>query len=149
MADAQSDQHPVQWAGPRPVDGTEEIADRYRPEPFQPFEGRGGERIEVGDIGEHAVRHEQFHPLLAQPFDVHRRPGGEVGDPLHALGRAVEVGAEGVALVGQPDQGTAAARAHRREPPGPSPTPSRAAARHRTDHLGDHITGLAHDHHVA
>ena len=55
--------------------------------------------------------------LLPQALDVHGAARGEVHDALHALGRAVDVGAEGVALTGQAHEGAAAARARRGEVP--------------------------------
>ena len=58
-----------------------------------------GEAVEVGHVLEQSVVDEQLHPLLAQALDVHGRAGGEVGDALDPLARAVEIGAEGVALI--------------------------------------------------
>ena len=57
-------------------------------------------------------------PLLAEALDVHGAAGPEVGDALDALRGALDVGAEGVALAGETDEGLAAARALGREPQG-------------------------------
>ena len=71
-------------------------------------------------------------------------------DALDALGRAVDVGAVGVALAGQADQrpphdGHAVGNFHvglrRLGTPGP--------VEHRPHHLGDHVARLAHDDQVA
>ncbi len=75
---------------------------------------------------------------------------GEVGDALHPLRRAVDVGAVGVALARQPHQRLAAGRARRRELPlrlAPLGTPG--PSEHRADHLGDDVARLAHDDQVA
>ena len=55
--------------------------------------------------------------LLAQPFDVHGAPAGEVEDPLDPLGRALEVHAVAVGLPLEADQRTAAHRARDGEDP--------------------------------
>ncbi len=73
---------------------------------------------------------------------------GEVHDALHALRRAVDVDAARVGLafeaherlVGTP--GTCVGNFHRR-------APLLALGEHRADHLGDDVTGLAHDDGVA
>ncbi len=68
-------------------------------------------------------------------------------DPLDPLTGAVEVGAEGVRLAGQPHQRPPADRAALGEPP--APLAPAAALDDRPDHLGDDVAGLAHHHRVA
>ena len=53
------------------------------------------------------------HGPLAEALDVHGAPGGEVGDALHPLTRAVDVDAEGVALAVEAHERLAAHRARR------------------------------------
>ena len=88
-----------------------QVRSREGAEALQPRQRLGGERVEVGHVVQHAQADEQLHPLFAQSLDVHGRPRAEVGDPLDPLGRAVEVGAERVALPRQPYERTATARA--------------------------------------
>ncbi len=68
----------------------------------------GVEAVEVGRVVDQTGADELDDPLLAQALDVHRRARRVVRDPLDPLGRAVDVGAVGVALA------RAGARAARR-----------------------------------
>ena len=68
-------------------------------------------------------------------------------DALVALGGAVDVGAVGVALTRQADQGTAARGARGGEVPGAAVP--RPVGHDGAQHLGDHVAGLAHEHGVA
>ncbi len=91
---------------------------------------------------------ELVHPLLAEPFDVHRATTREVDDLLLALHRAVRAHAPVVRLALEPHQRLVQlARAGRRELP--LPTAPLALHDHRADDLGDHVARLAHDHGVA
>ena len=112
--------------------------------PSRPAKVSRGEGVQVGDVDQQAVVDQQLDPLLAQALDVHGRPGGEVGDALHPLARAVEVGAERVALPLEPHQRAARTRDTRSGTSTPA-CGACPATRTRADHLGDHVAGLAHD----
>ena len=75
------------------------------------------------------------------------RAAGEVHDALHALRRAVDVDAAVVGLTLEPHERLLAHRARGRELP--LPRALLALREHRTDDLGDHVAGLAHDDGVA
>ena len=87
------------------------------PRPSRATRGGASQPVEVGGILDQAGQHQLHDPLLAQALDVHATPRGEMDDPLHALGRAVDVGAVGVALAGEADERFPARRAGVREPP--------------------------------
>ena len=98
VADVEADQQ----VGQRPVlgrlDGALQVGDRDVAEALQRPHLVPVDRVNVADVVDQAVLDEQPARLLAQPLDVHRATGGEVVDAALALGRAVDIGAERVAL---------------------------------------------------
>ena len=101
MADAQRDEQAAERLGLRGLDGGHQVGGRDGTEALEPDQLLDGEVVEVGRVVDQPGRHELHHPLLAQVLDVHGRTRGVVGDALHTLGRAVDVGAVGVALTRQ------------------------------------------------
>jgi hypothetical protein len=117
-------------------------------EPLQLEDAVVVDDVEVADVVEQPELGEQLHALLAQAFDVHRPPRGEVLDAAGALERAVEVGApwwpSPSSRVSGPPQRAGAVGGELPAAPGPG-----AFGQHRPDHLGDDVAGLAHDDGVA
>ena len=117
-------------------------------EALEPEQLLGGERVDVGRIGDQPGVAELEHGALAEALDVHRPARREVDDPLVALERAGRLDAAGVGLaLGAHQLGVQRARAVRREHPRLGA--GRAQREHRPDDLGDDVAGLAHDHRVA
>ena len=106
-----------------------------------------GQRVQVGRVVHQTGRRELLDHLFAEALDVHRPARGEVGDLLVALGRAVGRHTAGVGLPLGPHERRAAHRAVGGEHPGLGSLG--AVDDHRSDDLGDHVAGLAHDDRVA
>src|SRR5680860_623314 len=148
VADVDPDQHTSQSLRLGFFDRLDQVRRGHLTDALQGDELVGGERVDVTGIVEKTRLHELADTLLAQTLDVHGRATREVDDPLDPLRRAVDVHAVGVRLALETHQSLTAYRARLRELPAAAST-RLAPGDHRTHHLGDDVTRLAHRHQIS
>ena len=104
MPDVQPHQKVRQGPLLRRVDGPLKVADGDLAEPFQLPHSVVVDAVNVGHVLQQRRVHAGEHPDAAftETLNVHRPSRREVANAADALARAVEVGAEGVALAFQP-----------------------------------------------
>ena len=87
-ADAESEQHAAEGHLDRSADAAYDVVGRLLAQPRQFRQLSGLQVVEVGHVVHQPVFIEQFHGLLAQPFDVHRLAADEMDDAADDLRRA-------------------------------------------------------------
>ncbi len=146
VGNPQAEQEPTERPLPRPVNGIAEVLNRRLPEPLEPGYPIEVKGVDTGHISHQALGHEQVDPGLAEAVNVHRPAGDKVLDTATNLTGTRAVHAERGRLALRADQPGSTHRAKGRELPRNRPRP--ALRENRSQHLGNHIAGLADDDHV-
>ena len=142
--DAQREQEALERRVARSVDGSQQVGRGLLAHARQGLQGGGIQPIQVGRLMHQVAIHQLLDQHISQPVDVHGAPVREVPERALALRTAEKAAhAAPVGLAGQALHGRAADRAlaGHAELAGVG----RALIQHHTDHLGNHVTGAAHD----
>ena len=148
MLDAECREDLRQGSGSRTIDGREQLLRAQLTEALERQQLLDVERVDVARILHQPRVGQLEHRALAEALDVHRAARGEIDDALVALVRAPGFDAPRVGFtLGANESALQRAGTLGRELP--RLRPLGAHREHRADHLGNHVTGLAHHHGVA